>query len=252
MLHHFDPDIAERYGVNEAIILYNIAFWVDKNEKNEHNFFEGRYWTYNSTKAYKKQFPYMSERTIQRVIKKLIDEGIIMSGKFSSDSRDRTHYYTLTDYGASITTNSHVALRQNGVNNIGDGDKLASSLFNKNTNSADINDTDINNISPISPTEKRKLLFKEFWDAYPKCKRKVDYDGCEKAFIKIKDLENIFPDIMASLELWKKDWSKENFEYVPTTHKWITKKYWEVKDMRTELQQRIDEATEQNIEGFLF
>ena len=123
-----------------------------------------------------------------------------------------------------------------------------------NTNISNTNIVNTNSIDKplISPTEKRKLLFKEFWDAYPKCKRKVDYDGCEKAFIKIKDLEIIFPDIMASLELWKKDWSKENFEYVPTTHKWITKKYWEVKDMRTELQQRIDEATEQNINGFLF
>lgn len=124
--------------------------------------------------------------------------------------------------------------------------------LNTNIENTNIENTNSIDTPIISPTEKRKLLFKEFWDAYPKCKRKVDYDGCEKAFIKIKDLENIFPDIMASLELWKKDWSKENFEYVPTTHKWITKKYWEVKDMRTELQQRIDEATEQNISGFLF
>lgn len=123
-----------------------------------------------------------------------------------------------------------------------------------NTNIPNTNIVNTNSIDKplISPTEKRKMLFKEFWDAYPKCKRKVDYDGCERAFIKIKDLENIFPDIMASLEIWKKDWSKDNFEYVPTTHKWIAKKYWEVKDMRTELQQRIDEATEQNINGFLF
>jgi predicted transcriptional regulator len=123
-----------------------------------------------------------------------------------------------------------------------------------NTNISNTNIVNTNSIDKplISPTEKRKMLFKEFWDAYPKCKRKVDYDGCEKAFIKIKDLENIFPDIMASLEVWKKDWSKDNFEYVPTTHKWITKKYWEVKDTRTELQQKIDEATQQNISGFLF
>lgn len=113
-----------------------------------------------------------------------------------------------------------------------------------NTNLLNTNIVNTNSIDKplISPTENRKMLFKEFWDAYPKCKRKVDYDGCEKAFIKIKDLENIFPDIMASLEMWKKDWSKDNFEYVPTTHKWITKKYWEVKDTRTEKQIVADEA----------
>lgn len=115
-------------------------------------------------------------------------------------------------------------------------------VLNTNISNTKVLNTKELDIPPISPTENRKLLFKEFWDAYPKCKRKVDYDGCEKAFIKIKDLENIFPDIMASLELWKKDWSKENFEYVPTTHKWITKQYWTVTDMRTEKQIVADEA----------
>ena len=250
MLHHFDPDIAERYGVNEAIILYNIAFWVDKNEKNEHNFFEGRYWTYNSTKAYKKQFPYMSERTIQRVIKKLIDEGIIMSDKFSSDSRDRTHYYTLTDYGASITTNSHVALRQNGVNNIGNGDKLASSLLNKNTNSADINDTDINNISPISPEEE---MFKMFWEAYPKCFRKANEKGCRAKFVKIKNLKEIFPDIISSLEMQKrsKQWNEQDGQFIPAPLTWINQERWTVQDTRTERQAAADNILQSSLNDFL-
>lgn len=123
-------------------------------------------------------------------------------------------------------------------------------VLNTNILNTNIENTNSIDIPPISPTEKRKLLFKEFWNAYPKCKRKVDYDGCEKAFIKIKSLENIFPDIMASLEMWKKDWSKDNFEFVPTTHKWITKKYWEVKDTRTEVQQAVEEAVKDVFDDF--
>ena len=99
----------------------------------------------------------------------------------------------------------------------------------------------------LSPVENRKLLFAQFWDAYPKCKRKVDRDGCERAFVKIKNLEKIFPDIMASLEVWKKDWAKDNFEYTPTTHKWINQRYWEVQDTRTEKQIISDEATTEYI-----
>lgn len=250
MYHSFDADIAAEYGIPEAIFLCNIAFWVKQNTLNKHNYFEGRYWTYNSLSAYAGLFPYMSKSTIQRVIKHLKDEGLILAGNFNNDRFNHTNYYTLTEKGLSVVSNRIHRCSQNDIIESAD---LNISIFNNNTDSTDINNSDSTlQIPLISPTEKRKLLFKEFWDAYPKCKRKVDYDGCEKAFIKIKDLENIFPDIMASLELWKKDWSKENFEYVPTTHKWITKKYWEVKDMRTELQQRIDEATEQNISGFLF
>lgn len=103
----------------------------------------------------------------------------------------------------------------------------------------------------ISPLENRKLLFKQFWDAYPPCERKVNYDGCEKLFVKIKDLEKIFPDIMASLEMWKKRWSKDDFKFVPTTHKWINQRYWEVKDTRTERQIAADNILQDRIGDFL-
>jgi len=102
-------------------------------------------------------------------------------------------------------------------------------------------DKQLSLLPPLSSkTDSRKALFKQFWDAYPRCKRKVNKDGCEKKFIKIPDLEKIFPDIMASLEMWKKDWSKDNFEYVPMPSKWINQEYWTVTDMRTERQVTSD------------
>lgn len=237
MYHYFDVDIALKYGLNEAILLNNIAFWVMKNEANEQNFFEGKYWTYNSAKAFSKLFPYMSARTIQRVLKNLVDEGLILVNKFSDDPMKRTNYYTLTDLAKSITTSCDNPLRQ--VVSI-DNDNMSQSILNKNTDSTDINNTDINlQIPPLSPREN---LFEMFWTAYPKCKRKVDKDGCKKKFIKIKNLEEIFPDIMNSLEVWKRDWSKDNYEYVPMPSKWINQKYWTVTDMRTEKQIVADEA----------
>ena len=115
-----------------------------------------------------------------------------------------------------------------------------SAVSNTNISNTNILNTKELDISPISPSENRKLLFKQFWDAYPPCERKVNYDGCEKLFIKIKNLEQIFPDIMASLEMWKKRWSKDDFKFVPTTHKWINQKYWLVTDTRTERQVTSD------------
>ena len=35
MKHLFDVDIASQYGVNAAILLENIGFWVKQNEANE-------------------------------------------------------------------------------------------------------------------------------------------------------------------------------------------------------------------------
>lgn len=113
-------------------------------------------------------------------------------------------------------------------------------VSNTNISNTNILNTKVLDNPPISPVDSRKLLFKQFWEAYPKCKRKVNKDGCEKKFIKIPDLEKIFPDIMASLEMWKKDWSKDNFEYVPMPSKWINQEYWTVTDMRTERQVTSD------------
>ena len=247
MYHSFDIDLAKIYGVNEAILLNNIAFWVVKNKANKQNYFEGRYWTFNSVKAYSDLFPYLSASTIKRALKHLKDEGIIMTGNFNNDQHNRTNFYTLTEKGIALVSNRTEALGQNDTM---EQVKMTKLIFNKNTDSTDIN-ADINIPPILSPLENRKMLFKQFWEAYPKCPRKVDYEGCEKKFIKIENLEQIFPDIMASLEVWKKRWSKDKNAFVPTTHKWINQKYWTAADERTETQIKIDEITKQNIDDFL-
>ena len=93
-----------------------------------------------------------------------------------------------------------------------------------------------------------------FWAAYPQCFRKANKKGCKAKFIKIKDLENIFPDIINSLEMQKrsKQWNEQDGQFIPAPLTWINQERWTVTDDRTELQQKIDEATEQNINGFLF
>lgn len=247
MYHSFDVDIAVKYGVNEAILLNNIAFWVMKNEANEQNFFEGKYWTYNSAKAYSKLFPYMSARTIQRVLKHLVDEGLILVNKFSDDPMKRTNYYTLTDLAKSITTSCDNPLRQ--VVSI-DNDTMTQSLFNKNTDSADINNTNINNISPISPEEE---MFKKFWEAYPKCFRKANEKGCRAKFMKIKNLKEIFPDIMASLEMQKKSkqWNEQDGQFIPAPLTWINQERWTVTDTRTERQVAADNILQTRLGGYL-
>ena len=118
-------------------------------------------------------------------------------------------------------------------------------VLNTNLLNTNIENTK-NDITPVIPEKiaKRKEMFEQFWAAYPKCKRKLDKKGCERKFIKIENLEEIFPDIMASLEVWKKSsqWTKNDGEYIPMTSKFINQQYWTVTDMRTEKQIVADEA----------
>ena len=102
MQHSFDIEIAEKYGVSEAILLQHLWFWIEKNKANEVNFYDGTYWTYNSAKAFVKLFPYMTQRQIQNALKKLKDKGIIKTGNYNKSAYDRTLWYAFTELGKSI------------------------------------------------------------------------------------------------------------------------------------------------------
>ena len=100
--HFFDIHIAEKYGVNCAVILQNIWHWIRKNEANGMNFYDGNYWTYNSTKAFKDLFPYLSQKQIETALKKLRDEEILITGNYNAVKYDRTLWYAITEKGKSI------------------------------------------------------------------------------------------------------------------------------------------------------
>lgn len=102
MRHSMDVEVACKYGMAAAHILEHIQFWVLENKANERNFRDGRYWTYNSVKAYARIFPYLSEKVIRNSLNKLVDEGILLKGNYNEDVLDRTLWYTFTDYGCEL------------------------------------------------------------------------------------------------------------------------------------------------------
>ena len=118
MEHSFNIELAKEYGILEAILLKNIWFWIEKNRANEKNFYDGTYWTYNSTKAFNQLFPYASESSIKRALKSLQEKGIIKTGNYNKSSYDRTLWYAFTDLGYSIVSN-----RQMEVNKSSNGDE---------------------------------------------------------------------------------------------------------------------------------
>ena len=76
MIHSFDTQVAEVCGIREAVLLYHIDFWITKNKANEKHFYDGRYWTYNSSKAFAKLFPYLTQKVIEKLLARLIAEWI--------------------------------------------------------------------------------------------------------------------------------------------------------------------------------
>lgn len=94
--HILDIGVAQLVGPNAALLLENISYWCEHNAANNTNLHDGHYWTYNSTKAFGELFPYMTVNVIRTALKKLKDNGLILTGNFNKSAYDRTTWYTLT------------------------------------------------------------------------------------------------------------------------------------------------------------
>jgi len=105
MIYCFDGKVAKEHGVIAAVILYNLDFWIKKNKANEKHFYDGTYWTYNSARAFTEVFEFLSERQIQACLKKLVEDGILITGNYNKIAYDRTLWYAITEKGYSILRN---------------------------------------------------------------------------------------------------------------------------------------------------
>ena len=132
--HFFDVELAKEYGVNCAILLANFDYWIAKNRANNVNYYDGRYWTYNSKKAFAELFPYLGEKQIRSALDKLINEGLI-TGNYNASAYDRTLWYAFTEKGESICLKRPMETdeRSNGL--VENGQPIPNNKPNINTDS---------------------------------------------------------------------------------------------------------------------
>jgi hypothetical protein len=92
-----NTDLALVLGdLNEAIVLNQLNYWLGINRKAGKNFIDGRYWVYNSYSDWKaKDFPYWSEKTIQRTFTRLENKGVVVSANYNKLGIDKTKWYTI-------------------------------------------------------------------------------------------------------------------------------------------------------------
>ena len=110
MKHFFDVEIAKQLGINSAILLENLYFWIKKNEANKKHHYDGKYWTYNSVEAFTKLFPYFTYDSIRYSLEKLEKAGYIITGNYNQMPMDKTKWYALTEKAYSLIENSQMDL----------------------------------------------------------------------------------------------------------------------------------------------
>lgn len=90
-----DKELATILGLNEALVLQQLNYWIEINKKNKRNFHEGKYWTYNTINEWQEEFPFWSTSTVKRIFKKLRDMNLIIVDNFNLYQMDRTLWYTI-------------------------------------------------------------------------------------------------------------------------------------------------------------
>ena len=194
-MHSFDPDIAARVGLNAAVIYQNIVWWTQKNAANGKHMHDGRYWTYNSIRAFEVLFPYLTGKQIRTALDKLETSGLIVSGNFNKAGYDRTKWYCPSEQ-------VDLPKKANGIAQKGEP-------------------------IPVSkPDIKPDLLyndhFEDFWAAYP---RKVAKGNARKAFAAAMKKATI-EEISAGLNKQLAALSKKERQYIPHASTWLNGERW--------------------------
>jgi len=95
MNHNFNIQIAKDYGLIEAILLENIAFWMHYNIANEKNKIADKYWIFNSVSAWKQLFPYLTASKIRYALQRLVKKNVLLTGVYNKAGYDKTKWYTI-------------------------------------------------------------------------------------------------------------------------------------------------------------
>jgi hypothetical protein len=86
------PSLAKLIGLNEAIVVQQIHYWL----QNKPNIRDGIRWTYNTYEGWAKQFPWWSESTVKRTIKKLESDGLLITtANYNKMKIDNTKWYSI-------------------------------------------------------------------------------------------------------------------------------------------------------------
>ena len=180
-----DRELASVIGLNEAIVLQQLNYWLHSKSAKQIN---GRLWVYNTYDNWRKDnFPFWSRNTIRRAFDSCIKRGLIITGNFNKAGFDKTKWYSIDIekldevMGSACAQNGQTSepkwadgSNQDGHTNTRDYPETTSENNNKHSASH-------SNAQSVSQLEKE---FEEVWSKYPNKKGKKQAFNHYKAWRK--------------------------------------------------------------------
>lgn len=169
----FSRTLAARIGLNEAILLQQVQYWIDtfqqqRKKETQAHLRDGHWWVWNNYSEWQEDnFPFMSLTTIKRTVINLERQGLLVT--MQPGGNDRTKWYRINYDHSAFRPKDHSGPIESEIpsDQIGlmDGTTLASC---KGPNRA---------LPPIEPeitseithntAQAHTLPFDEFWPKYP-------------------------------------------------------------------------------------
>ncbi len=158
------PSLAVAIGLNEAIILQQIHYWLKLAERGNSidKYHSGKWWVYNSYEQWQvDNFPFWSVSTIGRVVRSLEKAGLIISRKIKSNQWDHRKWYTI-NYETLKVLECNDRSCQNDTIGTGQNDTILQETTTETT--TDTKDSTAGAVQPPQPdgkkaTRPRDLLF---------------------------------------------------------------------------------------------
>ncbi|MCH4326199.1 replication protein [Staphylococcus haemolyticus] len=198
------PKLAEKIGLNEAIILQQIHYWL-KDSKHK---FDNKNWIYNSFTEWQKQFPFWSVITIKRTIYSLEKKNLLYVGNYNNAKFDKTKWYSINYQCLEDMIRPSYQNDTTSVSKRDDGTGQ-----NDTTNTRDYTETSSETTSHNSTTDVTQVQFNEWWNLYDK---KLDK---KKAFSLFKSAlkKHKFETIMNGTKAYLKTINNKQYQKYPKT-----------------------------------
>jgi len=85
------PSLASAFGLNEAIFLQQLHYWLQKSAIE----IENKKWVYRTMNEWENEFPFWSYSTVKRAIGSLKKKNVLLIKKLSNNKRERVNYYAI-------------------------------------------------------------------------------------------------------------------------------------------------------------
>ena len=257
-----NTELACLLGLNEAIVLQQMHYWLEKNKAKAKNYHDNRFWTYGSLQEYRdRDFKFWSFNTVKRTIAKLTERGFLLASNYNKIRLDQTKWYSI-DYEAldawlsqqeaqspnnSILDNAsaHNEPMKKPILSHSTGSFCPTPLAqNESMQQPTVSHT-IEDITqrtsqkrldqhspPVLPPpwveviKNHSCLFDDFWAMYP---RKESKKQAQQAWSKLNPTQALFNQIANALEYrcQTKEWLAEGGRYIPHPATWLNGRRWE-------------------------